>query len=191
MKNLDSNLKSKLLPLILLIVVFAVDQITKMLIVRYLPLKPGLYMTYGPEFLGDFLRIVHVRNTGAAFSFGANWPVTVRRIFLAAVPAICLIALMVYYFKTNDLTKFQRWMISGIVGGGFGNVTDRVFRAQGVVDFIDVKVYGFLGHERWPTFNAADSFIVVCGIALLLSIIIPMVKDYRKTKKEKQAKAGK
>ena len=91
MKSLDANLKSKLLPIVLTLVVIIVDQITKMLIVRYLPLKPGLYMAFGPQFLGDFLRIVHVRNMGAAFSFGANWSAGARRVFFSVVPTIILI----------------------------------------------------------------------------------------------------
>ena len=39
----------------------------------------------------------------------------------------------------------------GIVGGGLGNLVDRFFRKEGVVDFIDVKFYGLFGLERWPT----------------------------------------
>jgi len=41
-----------------------------------------------------------------------------------------------------------------------------------VVDFIDIKFYGLFGFERWPTFNAADSSVVVCCILLFISIIL-------------------
>ena len=46
---------------------------------------------------------------------------------------------------------------------------DRLFRVRGVVDFIDVKFYGLLGFDRWPTFNLADSTVVVAGILLIVS----------------------
>ena len=62
------------------------------------------------------------------------------------------------------------------MGGGFGNLIDRFFRAEGVVDFVDVKWFGiessplkFLRWERWPTFNVADMAVVVCGIMLIVS----------------------
>jgi signal peptidase II len=40
-----------------------------------------------------------------------------------------------------------------------------------VVDFIDVKFFGLFGLERWPTFNLADSTLVVGGILLLASFL--------------------
>ena len=70
----------------------------------------------------------------------------------------------------------------GIVGGGLGNLVDRFFRKEGVVDFIDVKFYGLFGLERWPTFNVADSAVVVCGILLIISFIALTIQDERKKK---------
>ena len=81
--------------------------------------------------------------------------------------------------KSNDFTKLQRWAIAGIVGGGIGNLIDRIFRPEGVVDFIDVKFYGLFGMERWPTFNVADSAVVVCGILLIVSFITMTIKDIK------------
>jgi signal peptidase II len=53
-----------------------------------------------------------------------------------------------------------------------GNILDRMCRPDGVVDFVSVKFYGLLGFERWPTFNVADSSVVVSCILLLITIII-------------------
>jgi len=66
--------------------------------------------------------------------------------------------------------------VAGIIGGGLGNLIDRIFRPQGVVDFISVNFYGFLGFSRWPTFNIADSSVVVCGILLFLSVAFPKTR---------------
>lgn len=169
---MEKNKLEKLLPFILTLAVVIVDQITKALVVEFI--QP---YTIGAQFFGDFLRIIHVVNPGVAFSFGATWPILLRRVMFSIVP-IAVIALVIsVYFRNNDFTKLQRWAIAGIIGGGIGNIIDRIFRSQGVIDFIDVKFYGLFGMERWPTFNVADSAVVVCGILLVISFIITIVKD--------------
>jgi signal peptidase II len=67
----------------------------------------------------------------------------------------------------------------GIIGGGIGNIIDRIFRTDGVVDFVSVKFYGLLGMDRWPTFNVADSSVVVCFLILLVTMLIPK-KEFSK-----------
>ena len=62
-----------------------------------------------------------------------------------------------------------------------GNIIDRIFRPQGVVDFIDVKFFGIFGLERWPTFNVADASIVVCGIILIVSFFLT-IRNVEETK---------
>ena len=178
---MEKNIKSKLLPLILTVVVIVLDQITKALVCRYIPVN-----TIGTQFLGDFLRIIHVRNPGVAFSFGARWSDAVRRLAFSVIPIIVLGIVLGVYFRNNDFTKLQRWAICGVVGGGFGNIIDRVFRPAGVVDFIDVKFYGLFGLERWPTFNVADSAVVVCGILLVISFIISIIKENRQKENTEQ-----
>lgn len=163
-----NNLREKLLPFILTVVVIIADQLTKYLIVKHIPL-----WSVGAYFFGDMhdalLRIIHVANTGVAFSVGATWSETMRRFLFAVMPLIVIAVVIGIYLRNNDLTKLQRWCIAGIIGGGFGNLIDRFFRAEGVVDFIDVKFFGIFGLERWPTFNVADSAVVVCGILLVIS----------------------
>lgn len=169
--------KSKLWPLILTALIIIIDQITKALIVKYI--EPN---TIGASFGGDLLRIIHVHNPGIAFSLGHGLSDTVRSVLFSAMPLIVLILVLVIYFRSNDFTKLQQWAICGIAGGGFGNLIDRFFRSTGVVDFIDVKFFGIFGLERWPTFNVADSAVVVCGFLLVISFIIQIVKDIKKKK---------
>ena len=168
-----SSKAKKLIPLILMILVIILDQLTKYLIVKNIPIN-----TIGAQFFGDFLRVIHVSNPGIAFSIGHGWSLGARGILFRAVPLVVLIIVLGVYFRNDDFTKLQRWAIAGIVGGGFGNLIDRFFRAEGVVDFIDVKFYGLFGLERWPTFNIADSAVVVCGILLIISFAVTI-----KTKK--------
>ena len=176
---MNKELKSKLLPIVLAIVIIALDQVTKMLVVRFIP-----YATIGASYFGDFLRIIHISNTGVAFSFGANWSETVRNVLFSAVPVVVIAIVIGIYFRNNEFTKLQRWTIMGIIGGGIGNLIDRIFRAEGVVDFIDVKFFGIFGLERWPTFNVADAAVVVCGCLLLVSFIVTFVKDKKEEKRE-------
>ncbi len=160
------SLKSKLIPLLLTAGILALDQFTKALIVASIPMQ-----TIGYQFLGDFLRIIHVRNPGIAFSLGAGSPEALRLVIFVMVPLAVLAALVVFMVRTGDLTTLQRWALAGILGGGCGNLIDRIGRPEGVVDFIDVKFYGLLGMERWPTFNVADSSVVVCGILLCITLL--------------------
>ena len=176
---MNKELKSKILPITLAVVVIVLDQITKMLVVRHIPLY-----TIGTQFFGDFLRIIHVANTGVAFSVGASWSETARRFLFSLIPLIVIGIVIAIYFRNNTWTKLQRWAIMGIVGGGLGNLIDRFFRAEGVVDFIDIKFYGLFGLERWPTFNVADSAVVVCGIMLVISFIVTSVRESKEAKKE-------
>ena len=181
---MNKELKSKLLPITLAVVVIVLDQITKMLVVRHIPLY-----TIGTQFFGDFLRIIHVANTGVAFSVGASWSETARRFLFSLIPLIVIGIVIAIYFRNNTWTKLQRWSIMGIVGGGLGNLIDRFFRAEGVVDFIDVKFYGLFGLERWPTFNVADSAVVVCGLMLVISFIVTSIKESKEAKQNDEKEA--
>ncbi len=164
----------KIIPLILMILVILLDQITKLMIVKHIPLYH-----IGSSFFGDVLRIVHVNNPGIAFSIGQGWSLAVRGVLFRLVPLAVILVVLGVYFRNDDFSQLQRWAIAGIAGGGFGNLIDRFFRSEGVVDFIDVKFYGILGFERWPTFNIADAAVVVCGILLVISFVC-VIKEERK-----------
>lgn len=162
----------KYIPFVLTVLVIIIDQITKALVVAHIQ-----RYQIGASFFGDFLRIIHVSNPGIAFSIGQGWSVAVRGILFRAVPLVVILLVIGVYVRNDDFTALQRWAIAGIIGGGLGNLIDRFVRAEGVVDFIDVKFYGLFGFERWPTFNVADSAVVVCGILLIISFLITLRKE--------------
>ncbi|UTC43060.1 signal peptidase II [Treponema sp. OMZ 857] len=172
------NIKNKrdyFLPLILTFAVIAFDQLTKWLIIT--SIAPW---SVGASFFGDLIRIVCVYNTGAAFSLGSGLSSVMRFIVMACIPACFIAGICVVYFK-SEFPRLQRWFLSGIIGGGISNLLDRFFRAEGVVDFIDVKFFGLFGLERWPTFNVADSAIVICGAGLFIALFIQEWKGKSKT----------
>lgn len=177
---IDKNTKSKIWPLFLAFFVVVIDQITKMLVVKFISLSTVFEDGRVIEIFGKYLRFIHVRNKAVAFSLGSGLPDGVRGLLFAVMPLLIIVAVFVIYFRNNDFTKLQRWAICGILGGGLGNLIDRFFRPAGVVDFIDCYFFGLFGMERWPTFNFADSAVVVCGILFIISFILQIISDARK-----------
>jgi len=159
-------MRALVIPLIVSLLIVIVDQITKIIIVRFV--EPYYVSGYSISVIGDFLRIIHTSNTAIAFSIGRDLSVTAKKILFTILPSIMMVGIIWYYLKVV-MSRLQRWALAVMIGGGIGNLTDRIFRPQGVIDFIDVKMYGIFGFERWPTFNVADSTIVVGSITLVIA----------------------
>jgi signal peptidase II len=159
--------RAPIAPFALSIAIIALDQISKALVAAFV--TPG---TIAFSAFGDFFWIVRQQNLGMAFSLLDRLPEFSRGLVLIVLPLILVAAVLVFYFASSEPTAFQRWVLCGIVGGGIGNVIDRIFRPQGVVDFLSFKFYGLFGYERWPTFNLADASVVVCAVLLVVSTII-------------------
>jgi len=109
----------------------------------------------------DFLQLVHVRNTGAAFGIGANAdsPIVPLLLNLGAIGVFFVV--VAYAFRAAVTDRMLQTGLHLILGGAIGNLIDR-FRLHYVVDFVDV----FVKSHHWPAFNVADSAICI-GIALL------------------------
>lgn len=160
--------KLNLNPFILSLIIIALDQISKLWVVRNIPEN-----TIKFSWMNDLVWICHVRNTGAAFSLGAGGSAFFRLLLFIIGPLV-VIGFICWTIATNRevLTKAQRWFAAGIVGGGIGTIIDRIFRFNdGVVDFISIKFFGILGMDRWPTFNVSDSCVVIFVILILISIL--------------------
>lgn len=165
--------KEKLLPLILVLAVVALDQLSKLAILAAFPEQTFA----GVPVLGDFLAFIHVRNTGIAFSIGAFLGGALRVLLLIGLPLAIIAVLSAISWRGTGITRLQRWAMAGIVGGGLGNLIDRIFRPEGVVDFIRFKMYGLFGMQYFPPFNIADSAVVVCGFLLAGSYIFAKKKE--------------
>lgn len=135
-------------------VVLVLDQATKLLVIDRL----DAYIDVIP--LTGFFNLVHVHNTGAAFSLFADQPGWQRWFFLgiASVASVVIIHLL---RKTDNHPLFAV-ALALILGGAIGNVVDRVLYGH-VIDFLDF----YLGAWHFPAFNVADSAITV-GAALLI-----------------------
>lgn len=181
---MNQNTKNKLLPLTLSFAVILLDQITKCLVVKFIPRLTVFADDAVIEIFGKYLRLIHVRNNAIAFSMGSGLSDGLRGILFALLPLLVIIAVYVIYFRNNEFTKLQRWAVCGILGGGIGNLIDRFFRPEGVVDFVDCYFFGLFGMERWPTFNVADAAVVVCGIIFVITFVFQVKSDRKNNKKE-------
>jgi signal peptidase II len=134
--------------------VIALDQLSKIWVEQALPLGASVYVA--PVF-----DLVHVRNTGAAFSFLAGASGWQREFFLLVGVAASIWIVWMLARAARDQAMFCT-ALALILGGALGNVIDRV-RLGAVVDFLHFH----WGPHYWPAFNVADSAIT-CGAALLL-----------------------
>ena len=142
--------------------IVAADQFTKYLTVANIALYQDV------EFIPGLLGFTYVQNTGAAFSSfeGQQW-------LFAAIFIVFTVALFYEYFKKPmGFSKFERWCIAAIYGGGLGNMIDRV-RLGYVVDMIETKFMEF------PVFNVADCFIT-CGCILMMAHLVLFNKEFWK-----------
>ncbi len=136
------------------VLLYAADQITKALVVAN--------VEFGDrhDVIGDLAQLWHVRNDGAAFSIlpGATW---------LFVPVTFVAIGMVVYFHRMLLGRgpWMQVVLGAILAGALGNLTDRV-RLGYVIDFVSL---GF-GDTRFPTFNVADSAVVL-GIGALVAYL--------------------
>jgi signal peptidase II len=136
--------------------VLLVDQVTKHLSVIYLEDREPVRLLWGAVYL------TLVRNSGAAFSLGTD----ITYVFpLVALVVLVVLALVIWRVRS------VAWAVAlGLVlGGVFGNLGDRLFRAPGpfvghVVDM--VSVFDERGRV-FPVFNAADSALTI-GVVLII-----------------------
>lgn len=160
-------------PFLLTLSIIVIDQITKALIVHYVPENTILCSLFG-----DFLRIVHVRNTAVAFSMGTGLAFPIKVVLFIIVPLVVMAAVCVMIVKDEkEFTSLQKWLLAAFLGGGLGNLIDRIFRGMSVVDFISTNNYGWFGMDRFPTYNVADASITVSVILLLFTILFSRKGD--------------
>ena len=147
----------------------AADQLFKAWVLATIPLHGEVPVIDG------LFHLTYAQNTGAAFSAfqGAQW------LFILVFAVLSAALVYEYFFKRLPFTKFERWCIAAVYGGGIGNVIDRI-RLGYVVDMIEVEFINF------PVFNVADCFIT-CGCIALLVHLVFFNKEFWKEEKPQKA----
>ena len=138
------------------LVTVGIDQWTKVLAVRHLPVEPWTYWN-------DTFRLQLAYNTGAFLGMAGTWSESARFWLLTVLNGVFLVGLagvLVWHWRM-PLGRFIAG--AGILAGGIGNMIDRVTNAGKVTDFMNLG----LGPVRTGIFNVAD--MAITGGALLLA----------------------
>lgn len=128
------------------------DQVSKWIVVEHSGFTRGLYPPFGgAEIIPGFFNLVYAVNYGAAWGMleGFSWLLIILAVFV-------LLLIGIFRRELALSNRAHQWSFGLISGGILGNTIDRLFRGH-VVDFLDFH----LPMYRWPTFNVADSAIVV------------------------------
>jgi len=144
---------------VLATVVIILDQLTKWMIVKWVPL-------YDKIPVNSFINITHQRNTGAAFSFLADASGWQRWFFIILAATV---SAYIVWWLWRIRTAGQVILSAGlslVLGGAIGNVIDRIMLGS-VVDFIQVYIVGW----PFPSFNIADAAISVGAVFLIIDAL--------------------
>jgi len=113
--------------------------------------------------IGDVFTLIKVENTGAFLGMGSELSETLRILLLIVLPIIVLISITIYTYIDKTLDKISIIGFSLIIGGGIGNIFDRIVYGS-VTDFLYLD---FGGMFKTGIFNIAD-LSVTTGMILIL-----------------------
>jgi len=139
-----------------ILALYALDQVTKWLVIRALPLEGERIIIPG------FFTLVHWANTGAAFSSFSE-----KNGVFIALSVATLAVLAVFALRGAFRHPVTRVAVCLLGAGVLGNLTDRI-RHHHVVDFLLFDLHVPFANP-WPAFNVADSCICVAAAMLVIS----------------------
>ncbi|GAA3515999.1 signal peptidase II [Aquimarina addita] len=119
------------------------------------------------EVFNDNLILTKVENTGAAYSIGSELPYTLKIILLQALPLLVLFFLLFKIIKETEYSKETIIGITFIVGGGIGNIYDRIIY-RSVTDFLIMD----LGFIKTEVFNMADVSVMIGSFIIMTSVLL-------------------
>ncbi len=143
--------------LITLIIVLALDVLTKFLVRKYIDLNQSIPL------IKNVLHITQVHNSGAV------WGILQNNNILFIIISIIIISVLIYYFNDLINTKLSALFTALIFSGAIGNLIDRISFGF-VIDFIDLRF--------WPVFNIADSALTIGILGIIFLNLVN--KDIKK-----------
>jgi len=160
--------------IILLIVIANVscDQISKKVVRE--TVTPGSRT----EIINQNFLLMNVENDGAFLSTFGDSPQFVKNIFLLGLPIIMLIGVLFYLFTESKLPKIALIGWSFVIGGGIGNMYDRI-KFGSVTDFLFIDLGGVF---RTGVFNMFDDYYIITPLivksAAIRSICVIRVPSF-------------
>ena len=143
-----------------LVLIIALDQLTKMIVDRTMRLHASIPIIDG------IFSLTYVRNTGAAFGLFSRSHQAFRLPFLILVSVVAIGFILVMLRRLRDEETGMITALAFILGGALGNLIDRLLHGE-VIDFLDF----YWSNYHWPAFNLADSFITV-GVTITLYFLM-------------------
>jgi signal peptidase II len=142
-------------PLFLSLPLYALDQFTKFLVLRFIPPNSSLAL------IPNFFDLVHVTNTGAAFGSFKN-----NNGFFIALSCLALIVVFAMLLRRGPVDSWRNIALGLLLAGIFGNLTDRLVHGH-VIDFLLFDLHVPFAHP-WPAFNVADSCICIAVVFFII-----------------------
>lgn len=143
-------------------IVFGLDRVSKVIVEARVspfdvhPVIPG------------FFDIVHSQNRGVAFGLMNDSTSAWRTVVLIVFSAMALLLVTGLLWRASRMDRWTSTGLALVMGGAAGNLFDRIMWGH-VTDFLEF----YIGDLHWPTFNVADSCIVVGSGLLLLELLRP------------------
>lgn len=136
-------------------IVLLIDQLVKLIIKNALSLNQEVIV------IKNFFSIHYLQNEGAAFSIFQN-----KTLFLILTALICLVILIIYIQKENNLNKISTISLGLLLAGISGNLIDRLIY-KNVIDFLSFTIFNY----DFAVFNIADIAITTGALLLLINCI--------------------
>jgi signal peptidase II len=134
---------------------YALDQFTKFLVLRFIPPNSSVAL------IPNFFDLVHVTNTGAAFGSFKN-----NNGFFIALSCLALIVVFAMLLRRGPVDWWRNIALGLLLAGIFGNLTDRLVHGH-VIDFLLFDLHVPFAHP-WPAFNVADSCICIAVVFFII-----------------------
>ena len=133
------------------------DQISKILI------RKNVEQYSDIKLIGEYFILTNVENSGAFLGMGSDFSPIMKSVFLIILPIIVLISIIIYVYRDKEIDKISLIGFSIIIGGGIGNIFDRIIYGS-VTDFLFIDLGGIF---KTGIFNIAD-LAVTTGMFLIL-----------------------
>jgi signal peptidase II len=156
MNSTGSKILSRILIILLVLLNIGCDQVSKKVVRENVS-----YQEYIPLIKDHFI-LTNVENTGAMLGFGANFPPALKVMLFQVLPLIVLLVLLYRILTRTHTNKWMLWAFAFVIGGGIGNLIDRIALGS-VTDFFQIR----LGFFKTGIFNMAD-VAVTTGVLLIL-----------------------
>ena len=115
------------------------------------------------KLIGEYFILTNVENSGAFLGMGSGFSPIMKSVFLIILPIIVLISIIIYVYRDKEIDKVSLIGFSIIIGGGIGNIFDRIIYGS-VTDFLFIDLGGIF---KTGIFNIAD-LAVTTGMILIL-----------------------